>query len=90
MMYENSKKVLEKMRGVSKTAKTNVAKSIVKGMENSMSERCRLGYMVFNESLDLYKSGQMKWEEMVKELADTLLSIPDSKIEEEDEEEEDD
>lgn len=74
------------MRGVSKTAKTKVSKSIVKGMENAMSERCRLGYMVFDESLDLYKSGQMKWEEMVKELSDTLLSIPDEKMEDEEEE----
>ena len=39
------------------------------------SARCRLAYRVFDESMDMYKEGEMSFSEMIEDLNRSLKAI---------------
>ena len=67
--------VAKKIKGIN----TKVAKEITKEKERRDDSEVKINVMtaekIFNESIDMYRDGDMEWDEMVKDLVDTLKKI---------------
>ena len=67
--------VAKKIKGMN----TKVAKEITKEKERRDDSEVKVNVMtaekIFNESIDMYRDGDMEWDEMVKDLVDTLKKI---------------
>lgn len=77
--YEATQKVMKDMavKGAKKGGKAlkAVSSQEEKRTDIKQAARCRLAYQVFNESLDMYKDGEMSFSEMIEDLSRSLKAI---------------
>lgn len=78
--YEKiAKKTSEKLQKIAKTSGSVVLKDIAKEKEYKNDEErkinCRLADMVFHESMEMYREGEMDFKEMVEDLYKALKAI---------------
>ena len=66
------KKALEQ---ISKSTGSKAAKKAVTEKDDSKEVTCCLIYQLVDESIDLYKSGEMDFKEMVEDLHKALMAI---------------
>ena len=91
---EKADKVLEY---TAKSSENSLLKKVARKAVYEMSEdeqvHCRLAQRVFDEAMDMYRSGEITWKEFIKDISETLSAIGEEtgKIDEEgDVEEEED
>lgn len=84
MYFEDDKHeaVQKAMRDMAKEGAKKGGKALkaVSSQEDKRSDikqaaRCKLAYQVFNESLDMYKDGEMTFSEMIEDLSRSLKAI---------------
>lgn len=74
--YDKQQEALKKeIAKIAKRSKSTVATQLSKRQDDDIKEHCRIAYMLMDETIDMYKSGDTDWSELVDELTKALKAI---------------
>lgn len=89
--FEKKKAMKSALQQLMNKANTETARRMLGTEEGGVEESLQLAEYAFREAINAFKAGEMKWDEMAVDLADTLKAMnPKGEVVNEDDEDEDD
>ncbi len=89
--YEKRERIAkEEIKKLSEKHDSPVLDSLARQDNDELKERCDIIRRIFNESLEMYESGSLDFEEFVSDLSETLEAYEEHEEEETEEEEKED